>query len=333
MSFQVGQIRYDGSDYLESIPCSVTYQNVTVSQSGASDMTSFKDVLITPQSGSTFSVNKDYYFHIPIPQDLNYELTFNIKLVKQKTVSSQSFQFIRQVTIPRGGSGDFVHNVALYDASLSDSTHNIKVQIPYPYVEGATTVKDALYMKSVASNGITTNEFFLGTGLASYNRTNKVNMLQVSESWRKETTDIFGVFDIVFRPIESGFTGILVEMVRSAEDFSIQSTKVGSDGTISVEYGRTIDISKISTSIGLYTIKNLVESIHNGGSLSRIGIWSHPGLLMAINGEEIKVGPSGYYEEDVVPVKSLAIVSFSDDFSNSNWTLDYTFDNDESTEG
>lgn len=123
---------------------------------------------------------------------------------------------------------------------------------------------------------------------------------------------------MVFRPVEEGFTGILLEMVRTPEDYDIQRTTP--DG---IEYGRKVDATK--TKVTLYSLNNLVSNMFRGGTLERIGIWSHPGLTMAINGEEIKVGPSGFYECDVVPVKSVAIVAPDNDFTN-NFTIDYTYD-------
>ena len=92
---------------------------------------------------------------------------------------------------------------------------------------------------------------------------------------------------------------------------------------------RNVDISKV-TNTKLYNLKNLVSSVHNGGSLTRIGVWGHPGLTLAIDGEEIHVGASGYYEEDVLPISSLGIVA--NDYLD-NWTLDYSYDTEEEVEG
>ena len=45
---------------------------------------------------------------------------------------------------------------------------------------------------------------------------------------------------------------------------------------------------------------------------------------MTINGEEIRIGPSGYYELlDIIPITSIGIVADSWD---DNWTIDYTYE-------
>ena len=111
-------------------------------------------------------------------------------------------------------------------------------------------------------------------------------------------------------------------MTRQSEDYNIQHTT--QNGT---EYGRILDIDK--TVCELYKVNNLVNSMNSNANLDRIGVWGHSGLMMAINGEEIKIGPSGFYELAEVPVSSLGVVAR--DF-NDSFTVDYEFSNKD-TEG
>lgn len=317
MSQQIGQLRFQNkAQCVADISTTQTLTGTTTSQTGQEESTSFKDLLITPAGGS-FSTDTDYYLHIAIPQDINYTSTFNIKLVKGQ--GSQSYQFLKQVTITRGGSGDFVHDVALYE----DNDHKVRAMIPLQYQDGITTEKNALYVRIL--NGTSRDrQFYLGTGLKAYNSTDHVNMVQVAESWRMESTDNFGTFDVVFRPVETDFTGILVEMQRSTEDYAIQTTVTAQDGTTTIQYGRTLDTSKVQ--VTLQSMRNLVGNL---GTLERIGVWGHPGTIMAVNSEFICIGPSGYYEEDVVPITSLGIVATS---YKDNFTVDYVTDGSD-TEG
>ena len=55
---------------------------------------------------------------------------------------------------------------------------------------------------------------------------------------------VYGVFDMVFRPVDDNFAYINLQMVRNAEDYNIQN--VGASGT---EYGRKLDINKVKTTI------------------------------------------------------------------------------------
>lgn len=310
MSKNIGQYRYSGSGCVTNITYTPEYQSV--SSSGDGSGASFQDLVIVPSVA--FSKGRDYYFRIAIPQDMNYDLQFNVKLIKKKDNINQVYQFLKNVSIIRGGTGENVYNVALYEKS--DGT--IAAMIPLQYQTGITTIQDALYYdpEDINKDKYT---YYLGTGtLNGYNSTTKANLLSVVASWRQESTVNYGVFEMVFRPVEDDFTGILLEMVRTPEDYDIQ--RMTPDG---IEYGRKVDSTKIK--VILYSLNNLVNNMFKDGALERIGVWSHPGLTMAINGEEIKVGPSGYYECDVVPVKSLAIVAPDSDFTN-NFTVDYTYE-------
>lgn len=304
-TYQIGQLRYSGSGCVSGVASSVSYQNVSINGGTVNEEGSyFQDVVISPNTA--FVKDRDYYLSIKIPQDMNYTLTFNIKLIKSEDNINNVYQYLKNITIERGG-GDIsnIYNVVLYEKSDG----SVAAMIPLKYSPGGINTKDYIYYDS--QNG----RYYLGNGGMSYTRTYNYNDLSMMASWREELGDNFGVFELVFRPVEDSFTGILLEMVRTAEDYNIQRP----DGT----YGRIIDLTKFEYT--LYSLNNLVDLMNKDRTLSRIGIWSHPGLMMAINGEEIKIGPSGYYELDAVPVESIGIVATG---WKDNWTIDYQYDND-----
>lgn len=310
---QMGQLRFSGRDCVTSLGYTPGYQSVSASVSGGdAGASSFQDVVLTPNTGS-FSRGTDYYVSLSIPQDMNYDMSFNIKLTKKEDNQNQVYQYIKSVSVGRGGTSENVYSVSLYEKSDG----SVAAMIPLTYRSGVTNLKDSLYYERGDANG-DGYEWYLGTGTTRYTGTNNVNNLSVIASWRQETGVNYGVFNMIFRPVEDGFDNLLLEMVRSAEDYDIQRTTEGGQ----TEYGRKIDISKLK--VEMYSLNNLVDRMNRGGTLSRIGVWSHPGLTMAINGEEIKVGRSGYYENDVVDVSSLGIVAPDNDWSNQ-WTVDYMY--------
>lgn len=316
MSKNIGQYRYSGSGCV--VPIAYTPEYQSVSSTGDSSGSNFQDLVIVPST--EFSRGSDYYVRLEIPQDMNYDLQFNVKLIKKQDNLNQVYQFLKNVNIVRGGTGENVYNVALYEKSDG----SVDAMVPLPYKQGITTKRDALYYDPEDMNQ-DKYIYYLGTGsFNGYNATTKVNFLSVVASWRQENTVNYGVFEMVFRPVEDGFTGILLEMVRTPEDYDIQRTTP--DG---IEYGRKVDATK--TKVVLYAMNNLVNEMFKNGTLDRIGVWSHPGLTMAVNGEEIKIGPSGFYECDVVPVKSLGIVAPDNEFIN-NFTVDYTYEVPENQE-
>lgn len=308
MANSIGQYRYSGSGAVTPITPVVTYKPMAISTGSSTDSTSFYDVQISP-AGGAFLQNQDYYFKVAIPQDMNYTMSFDIQLTKTEGSSEEVYQFIKNVTIERGGSGDNAYTVVLYE-NLSGQ---VQAMIPLTYVAGKTNTKNYMYYQA------STDRYYIGNGGTSYTRWDKYNDISVIASWRQELGDNFGIFEMTFRPIDSGFTHIHLKMVRTAEDYNIQ--RVNSDG--STEFGRKIDISKVSCT--LYSLINLTPALSPSGILTRIGVWSHPGLIMTVNGEEIRVTSNGYYELEALPITSLGIVAPDNDYTNF-FTIDYEYE-------
>lgn len=308
----IGQYRFRGTGTcVSTVPSEKSYVN-TSTMSVDDTGTSFQDVMvITTQA---LQENTDYYLYVKIPQDMNYDMTFNIKLIRSATAGSEEtvYQFLKTITIPKGGSGNNVYNVALYGLGEYDSSgkERVKAMIPKTYVAGATNVKDDIY---VDGNG----NYYLGNGNTTYTATTHVNDIAMAANWIHDTGVNFGYAELVFRPVESSFNRIVLEMVRTAEDYNIQQEVDGK-----LVYGRTVALNDFEYT--LYQMANLVDEINPDGTLNSIGVWSHSGLFMAVNGEEIRVGASGYYELlDILPISSLGVVAV--DYKD-NFSIDYSFD-------
>lgn len=61
----------------------------------------------------------------------------------------------------------------------------------------------------------------------------------------------------------------------------------------------------------LSRVNNILNSVSNGRPLIKMGIQSEPGLITAINGEEIRLGRSGVYEfrNGLLQINSFSVVS------------------------
>ena len=86
-------------------------------------------------------------------------------------------------------------------------------------------------------------------------------------------------------------------------------------------YGRKIDEDYFDAQV--YRLSNLV-ALTGHSPLSHIGVYSHPNLIMAINGEEIRVGQSGYYELNDFEITNLGIAADNDD-DTDRFTVDYQY--------
>lgn len=268
------------------------------------DAGSFNDIQVSAETA--FLRDRDYYILMKIPQDMNYDLTFNVKLVKELSTSEEVYQFIKQVKIQKGGNTSNAYRVALYE----DLDGTVQAAVPKKYVPGAVGVRNALYYDDEA------RKFYLCEGDTTYKLTANYNDLFVNASWRREQGDQFLYVEAGFRPVEDGFSKIVLEMIRTAEDYNIQNSETGE-----VQYGRVVSLDKFE--FWLYGVANLVDAINPDGQLDRIGVQGHTGLLTMINGEEIRVGPSGAYEIDVIPITSIGVVATK---PTDLFTIDYSFE-------
>lgn len=318
----MGQYRYNGKDCVTSIQPSLRYRDVLTATDDDST-TSFMDVEIVPPSGVKFAKNHDYYLRVKVPQNMNYVMGFNIKLVKQETNTTFVYQFVRNVTIDRGGSGIGSYKAVLYGYPIDDPNQTIDIALPLLYDANTPSEEGKIYYQEISKK----RTYYLGNSDGSYTKTYDINEISISPTWRDEDTASFGIFELAFRPIED-FETIVLEMVRTTEDYSIQNVVNGKN-----VYGRLVDIDKIKNDpegITLYHLNNLVDYMNPGGSLIHIGIWGRPGLPMSINGEEIHIGPSGFYEIDSIPIDSIGMIVGDNDFSK-NFTIDYMYDDGQET--
>ena len=93
------------------------------------------------------------------------------------------------------------------------------------------------------------------------------------------------IIEIVFNPIIN-FSDVVIRLNRTSQDYSIENP----DGSS----GRVFEI--VDDGCACYEIINILNSIPSVTAFDKIGVQGPSGLLMCINGEEIRVTPSGIYE-------------------------------------
>lgn len=348
--YQVGQYRFSGNCIenlnntymLKTWPTSFSLNSEEDDDSSSSKMI-FTDFAISPKGDTvtTFDADTDYYISIPIPIDFNTSYDFTIKLLKaagnEQDDTRGSYQFICNFSVAQTGNANNLYEIVLYNKNLnasaanysdeevvtqiltSDDIYNVRQHLPknpqdgHLYYAGEKDWRDYyIYKKS-------TNEFIPAS---------KMVKASLYASWRtNQSADLYSYIDLVFRPVEPGFRDLVFEMDRGAQDYGlINGTTVNADGSTSVvNYGRKVDISRIQDKWKICRVNNLVPKITDGSPLERIGVWGHPGQIMAINGEQIKIGPSGYYELEGLDVSSFGIVAENDQYKRDGFTLDYGY--------
>ena len=145
---------------------------------------------------------------------------------------------------------------------------------------------------------------------------NNRSLPKLTHDWKLKNANAATVtFEFVFSPkynLTGGYSYLLIETDRT--DNYHQSIQYVDDSDSKTYYGTRLALEQVD--LELYTVSNLLErgpqgysQIQSGSSsLSHIAIWGHPELMLAINGEEIKIGQSGYYELKDFTINSLGVI-------------------------
>lgn len=150
------------------------------------------------------------------------------------------------------------------------------------------------------------------------------------EGWKTSYTgssQAYVEYDFIFTPkfnLESGFPFLYIEIVREGD---FQDTIQYNEG--GTNYSGTY-IKKEDLVLELYKVNDLLEQsmglsqIGSGtATLNHIAISGHPNQPFAINGEEIRLGPSGFYELDDYDINFLGAAVNNE---NANrFTVDYEY--------
>ena len=125
--------------------------------------------------------------------------------------------------------------------------------------------------------------------------------------------------ELIFTP-NITFSKIIIRMDRNAIDFGISYTENNVTYT-----GRKFILGENeennSEDFKIYSITN--KKPENVKSFNKIGVQGPPGLLMCINGQEIRVGPSGIYETR--NGYKINFIGFIVKDERDNFILDYQY--------
>ena len=116
-------------------------------------------------------------------------------------------------------------------------------------------------------------------------------------------TDDWVDFEMLFSPLQP-FDCLLFQLQRTIEDYRINT-----------RYPRIVyeELSLVNNAI--------TTKIAAGAELTKIGVQSHPGLIMCINNEEIHIGRSGIYEvrNGIISVDFFSVIAAAEeDYNGAN---------------
>ena len=279
----------------------------------------YQQIILNNGMENNFVTNIPYYLKLTIPRDVNYDLNFALLLIGSNTpgdLDQQEYQFIRYLNVPRvNDSAAGQSHVVLYERPQEDGTYTgadnrVRVakatKIDYdeehhkpigePTDDEKSSTSDETIIEKLfyteSSKDDATRYWWCPQGEDNNNWQEcnfGKNAVTLVHSWVQGGTSELKTFDIIFTPRSSvPLKYLYLYLIPSKEDNDIQWTNP--EDTSSPFYGRHVDINQIQ--VNLYQMNNLLGKT----VAQRIGIWGHSELLFTINGEEIRIGPSGYYE-------------------------------------
>lgn len=278
----------------------------------------------------TFETINSYYLELEIPKDDNFAMDFALLLIPEPRSGTDldqlNYQFIRYLHVTKGAGGHSDQSrVVLYQKKSGqgdfinygdNEDSSIKVAIAQPAPPDSDPEENpgiapafnanTLYYKTTTDDNVLymwttepTHKFVANGADYGYND------IVLSHSWKSHSSETeTAKFQLVFTPRADGMKHLYLYLIPTKDDNDIQWSAIV-NGAKKTYYGRHVDISRITAK--LYVVNNLLNNL----TARRIGVWGRSELMLSINGEEVKIGPSNYYELQNFAVTNLGVAAQS----------------------
>ena len=274
-----------------------------------------------PNEGKFFIKNIPYYLELGIPKNDNFSMDFALLLIPEPQngtdLDQLNYQFIRYLHVASGLEGDRDQSrVVLYQKRLPEDS---PVEVAIAKLADATTIfeENSLYYRINDNNDVEymwtdNNPPASLDGWSDNSQNYGYNDIILSHSWKTDSSTAEKAnFQLIFTPRVDKMTRLYLYLIPTRDDNDIQWTPDSTDPWIPgpsspMYYGRHINVKNMTAK--LYEIKNLLG---DDVTAKRIGVWGRSELMLSINGEEVKIGPSNYYELQNFSVTHLGIAAQS----------------------
>lgn len=205
------------------------------------------------------------------------------------------------------GSGTQTKPTVRYFSSLSSASKNTNENEATAAAEGFDVIETDSFV----------NLSYSGTPepIGSF----KISLLENSSSESAE------IVEVLFTPTKN-YPAIVIEKERDNSDW----TTFFEDGEDSFNGFET----SIRSDVKIYSLKNLLKITEGEDSaiaakpnkISKIGVWGRSNLCLNCNGEEIRIGPRGYYEmsfDETLGLSSFGVLAESE--SDFPFLIDYEY--------
>lgn len=338
--YGMGQIRYNNnSSYMTDL--GFNYEPVQVlvsSNTETSDV--YQDIILRGSNSFSFTAGVPYLLKLKIPKDLNYNTTYRIKMTTNTGQTSVlnpdtvTYQMLKYINVPKETSSSTSSRVIIYPVTseeiiITEGEETTVIPAGSLWIPEYQENYDVDYVTEVAialdKNSANIGDIYYDNGkyyIAGATDEEKQeiknkNDVILNHSWTTGHSSTWGEFSFVFTPRDSDETyrQIWIEMFRENYDQDIYNEGI---------YGRKIDLESGLFEAEVYQLTNLINNIQDVEKLTHIGIYGHPNMVMAINGEEIRIGQSGYYELNDFEITSFGVAAETNN-NNDTFIMDYQY--------
>lgn len=329
-SYGMGQLRYsNNSTYMSS--CGLVWKPINVYVSSNNEDV-YQDVVLyhSDETNFTFNTGTAYLLKISIPKDLNYNITYQIKLIASPgdplNPDTITYQMLKYINVPKDTNIGSASRVIIYPIRSNgqigmDDNGSYETQVAIVLDRDSTPEElGQIYYDENNDKYYIYVEDQEGEGIVPQEIEDKNDTI-LNHTWSSQHSKSKVDFSFIFTPRDTDVTynQIWIEILRESYDQNIKSNGI---------YGRKIDLDSGLFQANVYELKNLLgdnNGISDVTALNHIGVYSHPNTIMAINGEEIRVGQSGYYELNDFEITSLGIAVDNDNNNDNKFIIDYQY--------
>lgn len=296
------------------------------------------------------SSNTCYWVRLEIPQNQSYDLNYGIRLLKNSANDSSAwtnvplrdisdYQFIKYISVPKHSDNNIDYSTVWLYREKNDTLVNAAVaKVDNSLTPGssvaATDRANRFYYNFNNDNHIiyyyddNGNAINRGSVASpSYNFYNYIDYYPTILPHNfTENTESLSVNEFLIIPSDSSYRWVYLYLKPIDDDRNLMWVDETNNVTMMGRHIENIDDIKV-TYKALTNSDNIVSNL---GKVTNIGIWGRPGQLMAINDQELKIGPSGYYELKDYQINSLYVINSA---STDKYTVDIQYETQEVLNG
>ena len=344
-TYKNGQYVYPHSEgNMTSISASIYEVNRDTTKGQSLD---YQQIVIKPDANKIFEKNKSYYIKLAIPRNKNFNMEYILRLItiedtdeNQDLDEIQNYEAIKNIFIPYIALEEEYYNTIIFyqeqnvlnvwnKIAIKNSSNSPIVPDTHAAIVVEIPLLDEIDNVNIAidSDHHNYNSNYLADKVLFYNNfywkktNNEWVKLQkfgniiatLTCTWIEDQTEEKINFDFIFTPLYNNYNAIYFYLIPTNLDETIRWGDY---------YGRHIDNPSETIAVSIYEIKNILDSENK--TYTNIGVWGRSGLPMAINGVEIRIGPSSYYELKDYEISSLCIAAESNN-PRDKYTVDYQY--------